>query len=225
MDTDISHDAALVERAIAALAPPDATCASAVRRARTLIIVVEEDGPVILNYMNNACEDCPPTALAILQAANDWLLVTSLVTGEGREGWAAEIARLLRMGCLVVAGTDAARRDETFEHEWEWDVRAGLFNLSIKDPPMMSTEEQVGDLEHRVDDRPRVALYTTNAGMETVLQLPAPDTSAGIFPALAGRRTYREFAATPVPLVALADCLYAGLGITELMPSPHRRHG
>jgi len=97
------------------------------------------------------------------------------------------------LGCLVADGTDAARRDETFENEWAWDIRAGLFNLAIKDPPFHTTDEQLDDLEVRIKDKPPVELYSTNQGYETVIELPKPDVNKGFFPTLKNRRTYRTF--------------------------------
>jgi SagB-type dehydrogenase family enzyme len=202
--------------------------AAVVRRARTLLLVVEGDELVIFNYLNNACEACSPLALRLLTAAAEWRQPAALagsVEPPDREAAEKESARLIDLGFLVTAGSEAARRDETFEKEWGWDIRAGLFHLSIKDPPFQTTDEQLDDLEARIKDKPSVDLYSTNRDYETVVELPKPDVDKGLFPALKNRRTYRTFATDPVRLEALHDCLYAGLGITGFEPEPVKGMG
>jgi SagB-type dehydrogenase family enzyme len=223
------EDAARLRQAIAAVRQPTADPLALdvrVRRSRALVVVLEAQGLVVYNYLNNACEDCPPTALDLLRAADDWTHPAALVAQTAADGDPAETtARLIELGFLVVAETEAARRDVVYEEEWAWDVRAGLFHLAIKDPPFMTTEEQLDDLEARVDEQGPIPLYTTNADCSTVLELPRPSLDAGPFPLLARRRTFRTFADAPVRLEALRDCLYAGLGITGFQPEPVKGMG
>jgi SagB-type dehydrogenase family enzyme len=219
------RDEDLTRRAVArAHAPaPRRGAGSRVRRARTLVLVLEAGGLTMLNFLSHACEPCPALAQRLLTAAESWLDPAALVAStpaRARRAAAAEVARLIASGWLVVDGTEAARHDATFEERFEWDIRAGLFHLGIKDPPTMTMAEQVEDLEARIRERPRPSLYTTNRGRRKVVRLPPPDLDSGCFALLGRRQTFRSFAPTPVPLMALRDCLVAGLGIVELCPEP-----
>jgi len=62
----------------------------------------------------------------------------------------------------------------------------------------------------------QVPLYLEH---EPTVTLGPPDTSSGLLEIVSRRRSHRGYAASPLPLAALRDCLYAGLAITGFAES------
>jgi SagB-type dehydrogenase family enzyme len=198
-----------------------------VRRSRSLILVLESAGLVVLNFLNRQCVDCSDTQLRLLAAAEDWQTADMLLAqtqGTASEG-VAELTALIENGFLLVEGTAAARSDERYVELWDWDVRAGLYHFSIKDADWMSNSEHMSELAERVETRERVPDATTNEDYETVIPLQAPELETGVFATLAKRRTYRLFSEQSAELDAVRDCLFAGLAIIGFIEEPVKGMG
>jgi len=198
-----------------------------VRRATTIALVIEGQRLVVYNYMTAQCLDWSPIRQEILLSLANWTSVEHLLArGRASSGrFRSEVSRLVASGFVVVKGSDEALLDERYERDWEWDIRAGLFHLAIKDPPFMSEDEALVDLESRVASRPAVELYRRNADARHVVTLPKPDQSHGLLATLARRRTRRKFSPEPLASEVLATILYAGLGITGFIVDPVRGLG
>jgi SagB-type dehydrogenase family enzyme len=214
----------------AALGNPAAADAAThrLRRARTMLLVVEATGLVMLNYMTSDCVDCSPLALQILSAADAWREAEPLlasIDGNDRQAIVDEARGLVDGGFLVVEGSRLASLDERYESHWDWDVRAGLYHFGIKDAEWMSDEGRIADLEERVEQREKVPFYSTNEGCATIVPLERPNLAEGPFALLAKRRTSRHFTGTPAPLAAMRDCLYAGLAILDSIDEPVKGMG
>jgi SagB-type dehydrogenase family enzyme len=224
-DTNTQDPATVAaKRRVAALASGDATTPQVrVRRSRMMILVVEESGLVMLDYATRECVDCSDVALALLRVAEEWqdaLALFESVDGVERSELAQEALSLLDGGFLVAEDSQQARLEARYDDLWEWDVRAALFHFSIKDPDWMTVDERRGFLTERVEGEEIVPFYTTNEAYSTVVALERPKLDEGIFAMLSKRRTIRLFTGKPVPLEALRDCLFAGLGITGLADEP-----
>ena len=182
---------------------------------------------LVYNYINAKCLDWAPVRQQLLLSLGTWTSLETVVakSSTSNRTLRSELARLIESGFVIVKGSDEARLDERYERDWEWDIRAGLFHLAIKDPPFMTEEEALVDLESRIATRPVVELHRGNADAGQVVALPRPDTSHGLLGMLGRRRTRRKF--SPEPLVAdvLATILYAGLGITGFIVDPMKGLG
>jgi SagB-type dehydrogenase family enzyme len=192
-----------------------------VRRARTIVFVLEGESLVAFDYLTNEAIDCSELGYRLLRRSEDWRTASELLSDEpDREAASRELAAMLEVGLLLAAGTELARDDERFEEAWEWDVRAGLFHLAIKDPLMMSREAVIEDLEERARARPLVPLFTTNHELAVVHRPGRPSLDRHVLPFLAKRRTWRDYRPVPVPADALTEGLFAGLAITSFLEEP-----
>src|SRR5580693_1793788 len=119
-DTNTQDPATVAaKRRVAALASGDATTPEVrLRRARMMILVVEETGLVMLDYATRECVDCSDVALALLKAADAWSDAVALldaVEGVGRKELAEEARSLVDGGFLVVEGTELAALETRYE--------------------------------------------------------------------------------------------------------------
>jgi SagB-type dehydrogenase family enzyme len=192
------------------------------RRSRTVVFVLEDEASLIMfNYLTNQAVDCSERAYRLLCRSGEWRAISELVAGEAElEAAYAEIAAMVEGGFLLVEDTELARDEEAFAEAWEWDVRAGLFHLAIKDPLMMTREEVIADLSERARARSLVPLFMTNERFDVVVSLGRPSADDAFFDVLGKRRTWRDWLPTPLPLETLRDALFAGVGITAFVEEP-----
>ena len=181
-----------------------------------MVLALEGTRLVMYNFLTNAVVDYTPVRAAVMQGLPAWASRRRARTIAGRHVTRpdAVIEALLRDGFLIEAGTDAARQDEEFVASWDWDIRAGVFHLSIKDPVFLSDAEQTAELTLKAAVLPPVSLATTNASFQPVTAVPRPRRSDPVMGTMLRRRTRRAFARRAMPLQTLADTVFAGLGIT-----------
>jgi len=191
------------------------------------VCVLEGKSFVAYNFLaNRVSDDLSDTDCALLLSAERWTSLAQLAKQVGSPpDFGRKLLRLLRDELLVIEGTARAELDERFESKWEWDIRAGLFHLAIKDPPVMSEEQDLEHLETRIAEKDPVALYTTNEHRQPVHRLERPALRSGLLQTLDKRRTRRSFRKRPLSATALGQCLFAGLGITGFVRDPVRGYG
>jgi len=209
---------AVIERSLRNLAagkPPPRT--PRVKRASTLVIVLEDSSLVAYDYLGNLVSDgLKPGEMEMLRIAARFRSPAALVRRSHLDRTSATKAlrKLLREGFLIVEGTRAAAEDERFATDWEWDLRAGMFHLSTKDSRVMSEDKELEYLADLIDNNEPVDLYTKNDPTKPIVALKRPKLAGTPLALLAKRRTRRSFDGKPITVEQLGDCLYAGLGIT-----------
>jgi SagB-type dehydrogenase family enzyme len=194
------------------------------RRSSALVVLFDKDTLVIFNFLTRQIFTCNSLCLNILSRVADWQDETyffSLLPGYSREGVLEQIDLLVAMGALVVEGSDAAIRDERYAKTWEWGTIAGLYHFAIQDYEYTDDPDLKAELvSQRAALRPSPSLYITNEQYATVIELPLLQKENPVFAAMLARRTQRAFGHGAIRLQDLANCLYAGLGITGFMEFP-----
>jgi SagB-type dehydrogenase family enzyme len=190
------------------------------RRARTLVLIFSEAGPVLQNFLTRHAIPCSGFAFDILSRAGAWMephqffaIYPSVPPAEVT----ANLEALGAHGFLVAEGTEPARFDLEYEAFWKWDATAGLYHFGLKDPPYLNPQQAQAWMEYRSATQPAVPLFATNEGYEVVHSLPKPDLSQGLLEIMSRRRSIRAFLPEPMKLEALRDCLFAGMGITGFL--------
>jgi SagB-type dehydrogenase family enzyme len=193
-----------------------------VRRARSVVFGLEVDAIAALNFFTRQAASLDEVAFTLLQRLEAWTDAEHALAalGESRRGAAAEaLIGLIDHGLVVVEGTDEAATDERVEREWEWGASAGHFHFGLKDVAYDPPEVVAAMIEERARDKASVPLYLENDS-EVEMALPTPSEEP-LLAVMRRRRSCRAFdAEAPLPLAALADCLFAGLGIVGFARSP-----
>jgi SagB-type dehydrogenase family enzyme len=191
-----------------------------VRRARTLVVLFSEAGPLLQNFMTRQSLPCSGFDFDLVSRATEWtpaLQFYSLYPGVDPSLIAGRIDLLTSQGFLIAEGTLPARFDLEYESFWKWDTTAGLYHFGMKDSPYLNPEQAAAWMEYRATTAPAVPLFTTNESCEVVHELPKPDLTKGLLGIMSRRRSIRDYLRHPMSVEALRDCLFAGLGITGFL--------
>ena len=185
------------------------------RRAATLVATFDRGRIALHNFLTHDNFTCSAICLEFLAKLDDWHRSEQLFKHfpeVDRALLAAEIPSLVRFNALVVAGTPQAALDEKYRRDWLWGASAGFFHFSIRGTRFVTGKPAREFMRKRKAWRPSPKLIQSNAG-KLLIRLPITDVRREPFALMRRRRSQRRFDAKPVPLQALADCLFAGNGI------------
>ncbi|HWQ12914.1 MAG TPA: SagB family peptide dehydrogenase [Roseiflexaceae bacterium] len=193
-----------------------------VRRARALVVVFRGERPVVYNFLTQQALACDARALDILGGAGEWRPLDELFDGLRAfepQSVARALYALIEQGALLVEGSAAAERDAAYERGWEWGETAGLYHFGLKNTRFVAPSALAEWFAARREQVPRPPLYTTNDGRPST-PLPDPEARRQPFATMRRRRSTRRFGPGPLALRDLADCLFAGFGITGFLEDP-----
>lgn len=190
------------------------------RRARTLVVVFCDAGPVLHNFVARQSIPCSGFDFDLISRAVNWItgpqfypmypaVDPALISGR--------LEALTSQGFLVVEGTPPAHFDIEYESFWKWEAAAGLYHFGLKDPPYLDPQQAAAWMEYRATTAPAVPLFATNDAYETVHKLPKPDVTRGLMAIMNRRRSIRAYRPEAMTLESLRDCLFAGVGITGFL--------
>src|SRR5579859_4530408 len=195
-----------------------------VRRARALVVFLKESQALLFNFLSKQAFTCNLLCIELLLSLDDWhdgdkvpLPFASALTPELAD---QQIDDLLACGALVEEGSPAAMKDETYDSVWQWGMVPGIYHFGIKDTPFAEAENIPNYMAERNALAPSPALFTTNDSFESVVALPPFKRDQEFFKTILARRSRREYLPDPISQQALADCLFAGMGITAIEDIP-----
>ncbi len=205
-----------------------------IRRAPHIVCYWKHGRFVLENYRTGARFAAAPVACHILDFFHDWRRADELVA-ELRHYSASSLRRAVAalIACSMLERRDDSRTDAHRAFEaWEgWNPAAGFFHMSTKDVVYglapAAAYRQLVRRATRTPAPPPVKRYATVPHVP----LPAPPTDGELPAVLLARRTWRRFAAAPIPLSALGTLLgltcavqywidLPGLGRVALKTSP-----
>jgi SagB-type dehydrogenase family enzyme len=188
-----------------------------IRRSPALVLTLEGSEVVGFDYLARTRAPLGPRALRLLADLDSWRAPADLFTGDDdRRATAAALLALLDLGFVLVDGTASADLAARLERDWAWGPMAAAFHFGIKDPDYQGPSAAAAILALRVATTPPVPLLASNAGLPTVALSRAP--TSPLLDLMHRRRSSRAFDPDrPLPLAALADCLFAGLGVVGWM--------
>lgn len=180
-----------------------------VRIARTLIFTRERDVLVGFNYLSR--NEFAVGAELVARLPEIWTDATKL-TNEVLEGRKDILDALIESDAVVVQGSPLAKRERDYHATWEWSLPTGLLHFSLEDPEFIDLDGNDAIQRRRAKFGAQPQLYLRNKGQRRIgLPQAIDDPLLGL---MARRRTVREPTAPSISLTELADCLFAGLGIT-----------
>lgn len=184
--------------------------AARLRAAHTLVFSPSREGIEGFNFLTKRHFACDDDLLAFLRAVPDWRGGQDLI--ERFEGLDAEtLAGLVEMTVLLEEGSPAARREETFLAGWKWGLPTALMHFCLDGVEIMPLEASEQLQREKAKVAPSPPLWLTNDHLRDVTALAS--STCSLAPVMAARRTVRE-AAGIISLGELANCLFAGMGIT-----------
>ncbi len=183
-----------------------------IRAAKTLVFTHHDGGLLGCNYLSKNVFGCDAGLISVLADTTDWTDVQAVVQGPF-QGDSEAVEALIGHSAVVVAGSELARREDEYISEWHWNVPTGMMHFCLEDADIMSLEESEQAQQQRIAVEPQPALFRRNLGLPTVA-LPTDGRNTELLRIMARRRTVRAVSAPSIQLSQLADCLYAGMGIT-----------
>ena len=193
-------------------ARPDAE--RALRASRAIVLSWEDGELLACNFLTRRVTNCSSDLVEFLSGLQDWQCVDAIIrTYQGITLKALDA--LIEASLLVERDSDIARREEEYLASWTWGIPAAMLHFCVQDAEFVSLETAERMQLAKSQEKPSPSLYLQNQGrFEKVLPLKVAtdNTLTGL---MARRRTVREcdgsaFVTTDI----VADCLYAGLGIT-----------
>lgn len=183
-----------------------------IRAAKTLVFTHHDGGMLGCNYLSKNVFGCDAGLISVLSDTTDWTDVRTVVEGPF-QGDTDAVDALIGHSAVIVEGSELARREDEYVSEWHWNVPTGMMHFCLEDPDIMTLEESEAAQRKRIVLEPQPPLFRRNLNLP-VVSLPAAGRNSALLEIMARRRTVRAVSAPAIKLSQLADCLYAGMGIT-----------
>lgn len=187
-----------------------------VRRSRALVVTFDDGRVKALSFYTQRAAELDELALGLILALEPWTspeALFELFDGRyPRADVAGALVALLDIGLLLVEGTPDAKLDERVAREWEWGACAGHFHFAVKNAAYAPPEAVREWMQARIASTPLVDLSISHG--DAGIALPAPPGSEPVLATMRRRRSSRAFEPDmPLPIAALADCLFSGFGV------------
>ncbi len=194
------------------------------RRASSLTFTLHGDTLVATNFLAQETGPIDSVCFALLAMSSGWISGSALRSTEANfvpnPVGASHVDYLTNLHFLLRRGSDDDLKDQEYSRSWEWGEEAGRYHFAMKNPPYLTPSQTFDWLQNRVETTRQPDLYQTNHRFEQVLNLAKPDATQEPLASMLVRRSYRGFSNDPadsVPLDALRDCLFSGLGIVGFL--------
>ncbi len=189
-----------------------------IRRSNTLSIGIGDKHYIVQNFLFNEKFSCNLKTLDVLSALSDWQTIENAITlfkDYSSESVRDTLIVLLEHKALIVEGSAEADMDSRYSEQWEWGRIAGFYHYSMRFTEHVTYDGGYQWLEERGEQKPSPPLYIRHHDEGIKLPQFGTNTETGnVFDVMKERRSDRYFSDTQISKQSLADCLYAGLGVT-----------
>jgi SagB-type dehydrogenase family enzyme len=128
---------------------------------------------------------------------------------------------MLENGLIVAEGTEDSLLDNRYDEEWEWGAVAGLYHFSVKNANWVDQQRSHEFIASRSKTKAPPNLFEIHEQGCEVFELSRNLEKDEVLSLMASRRSSREFSRIhSLEVDVLSDCLFAGLGITEIRGIP-----
>jgi SagB-type dehydrogenase family enzyme len=194
-----------------------------VKRAGSLVILLENDQFVFHNYLLQKTFLANSMALEIVRRLSGWMHLEDICASlpdYSRGSVGAAIDQLADLGAVLMEGSEAAARDEDLAQTWLWGPFSAAYHLGTRVGEFMSEEAGGELLRDLVKVQPSPPLYQTNADPRSAIPLPLREDYSEPFLTMSRRRTNRALRDEPIALSQIADCFLFSLAITAVIEDP-----
>lgn len=176
------------------------------RTSSALVFSLADTSVAGFNFLQKSAFEGTGALLDVLNDNREWTDSDE----SGPEGSHA----FVELGAMVAANSAEDLAEQEFEEKWAWGLPAALFHFSVQGNSYQSLEQGEAKQMASAERLGFPDLYTDNSGLEPA---PALTKSAGrseLIRLMARRRSNREPSGASVPLQAVSDILFSGMGIT-----------
>ena len=194
-----------------------------IKRAKTLVVLMENDQVVFHNFLVQQTFSASPTALEILRRLGAWTDPEALgehLPGYSRPSIDRSIDQLKELGAIIVEDSEAADREAEFEQAWLWGPFAAALHYGARSGEFLAAEEADSLLVQQARYLPSPALFSRNRDPASDITLPLNPLTSDPFLTMSRRRTMRRLRDEPMTIAALADCFQFSLAITAMIDDP-----
>lgn len=187
------------------------------RASQTLVFSHAGDALLACNFLTKNVFECAPDLVAFLGDLSDWAALDEIAAA--MEGMTADevretVEQLVGVSAIVEEGSGLAAKEAEFLTSWKWSLPAAMMHFCVQDPDRMSLEESQELQRGKLEQGNAPVLFSRNDPSTGVVRLPPSRDGNELIELMARRRTVRAAAQPSITLAQLADCLFAGMGIT-----------
>lgn len=193
------------------------------KRAAAIVFLLKDDSLIAYNFIDHVSCVISTKILDLLISLSNWESIESIKSRGNFEP--AELPKLLLLllesGFIVAEGTQQSLRDTEYNELWEWGITAGLFHFSIKNAKWVDQHKSNQFIELRFDSKKPPPFFEDHSREPGAITLSRNVNRDELLALMARRRSCREFSRKDcLDIEVLSDCLFAGLGITEVCGVP-----
>lgn len=182
------------------------------RASKTLVFMPDRAGLIGFNFLAKATFSCSSDVASLLVAWGKWATPEQIGIKLGLhvDEVRTTAAQLVEMAALVTHNSPLAAMEAEYGNAWRWGVPAAMLHFALADPDIMTVEESEHLQLERLASTAQPALFSRNDAAAIKLDVPDND----LIDLMARRRSIRSTAKPSITIGQLAECLFAGMGIT-----------
>jgi SagB-type dehydrogenase family enzyme len=173
------------------------------RTSSALVFSLDGNSVVGFNFLQKSAFQGTGPLVDMLASEKDW----SDAEREGDQPF-------IDLGAMIEEMSEQASRELEYEEKWGWGLPAALFHFSVQGNSFQTLEQGEAKQLAKAESIGLPLLHTDNFSYPHVTPLAKPGGQSSLTSLMARRRSARETADAPIPLQAVSDILYSGMGIT-----------
>ena len=173
------------------------------RTSSTLVFSLADEGVVGFNFLQKSAFEGTGPLLDTLAGQRDWSDAAS-----------ADDQAFIDLGAAIEESSPQAEREQEYEEKWAWGLPAGLFHFSVQGNSFGTLEQSEAKQLATAERLGLPPLHMDNSGFQPVTALAKSAGRSELLCVMERRRSMRDTSDAAIPLEAVADILFAGMGIT-----------
>lgn len=187
------------------------------RTSQALVLIPDRNDTIGYNFIKKSSFSCTETILSLLHRLANWHSLRQICDefpSFSQNDLASCLNDLVKFGGIVKKDSAEQVDEDQKIGSWEWGIPSALLHFSEQDRSFMSIEqaELAQSAAAKISAPP--SLYLEHANDSNAIDLVNTLATNELLSLMARRRTVREVLPSTLSQQALADCLFAGLGIT-----------
>lgn len=188
-----------------------------IKTADTLVTFPRAENVVVYNYLTKAAIICEAADLLWLSAAAEWIDTEKIIESYPDiepNSLREKLQSLVDTGIILAEDTEGAELETNYAANWELGKAAAILHFTLNDCEFGTLEDSALRQKVRALTNPSPPLFRLNNGYSIALTKRLACASGSLLGIMARRRSVRQVLPEAIKVNDLADCLYAGLGIT-----------
>ena len=188
-----------------------------IKTADTLVTFPRAENVVVYNYLTKAAIICEAADLLWLSVAAEWIDTEKIIESYPDiepNSLREKLQSLVDTGIILAEDTEGVELETNYAANWELGKAAAILHFTLNDCEFATLEDSALRQKVRALTDPSPPLFRLNNGYSIALTKRPACASGSLLGIMARRRSVRQVLPEAIKVNDLADCLYAGLGIT-----------